>query len=182
VYDIVTNHENGSSYDVLAATTATLDYGQAYWIRNRTTNPITYEANLKSMDFNATITNYPSCRSANGKCTLVDLVEPNGTNNNGPYIYTMTSFPVSKPINWADVRILITDGGVTTSYTPDQAAGLGETFNATIWRYDQDGTNYTSVTPGTPGLHTTIDPCSGYWVELDKNTAGKDVKLLIPQE
>ena len=130
------------------------------------------------MDFNATVTDYPSCRSANGKCVLVDLEEPNGTNNNGPYIYTMTSFPISKPIQWADVRILI-DG---IAYSPDQAEALGETFSATIWRYDQDGTNYTNVTPGTPGVNITIDPCSGYWIELDKNTAGKDVKLLIPQE
>ena len=130
------------------------------------------------MDFNATIDNYSSCRSANGKCILVDLEEPNGTDNNGPYIYTLTSFPVSKPIYWKNVRILI-DG---TSYTPDQAAALGETFNATIWRYDQNGNNYTSVAPDTPGTPNTIDPCRGYWIELDKNTAGKDVKLLIPQE
>jgi hypothetical protein len=94
----------------------------------------------------------------------------------------MTSFAVQKPIRWENVRVLITDGGQTISYTPDQAAALGETFNATIWRYDQDGTNYTSVTPGTPGLNNEITPCNGYWIELDKNTAGKRVQLLIPEE
>lgn len=180
-YDIVTDNKNNAVYTPLLESDD-LEYGKAYWIANRTGTDINYTANLKTMDFDATVTDYPSCRSANGKCALIELQEPNGTDNNGPYIYNMTSFAVQKSIRWEDVRVLITDGGTTTSYTPDQAAALEETFNATIWRYDQDGTNYTNVTPGTPGLNNTIDPCSGYWVELDKNTAGKTVQLLIPEE
>jgi hypothetical protein len=181
-YDIVTNNRNYAYYTVLPEIGVDLEYGKAYWIVNRTVSDINYSCNLKTMDFNATVTDYPSCRSANGKCALIELEEPNGTNNNGPYIYTMTSFAVQKKIRWDSVRVLITDGGTTTSYTPDQAAALGETFNATIWRYDQDGTNYTSVTTGVPGLNKEIDPCSGYWIELDKNAAGKRVQLLIPEE
>ena len=155
-----------------------LEYGKAYWIRNDTEASVTWESVLKTMDFDATVQDYPSCRSANGKCIIVDLVEPNGTDNHGPYIYTMTSFPILKPIKWQDVRVLIDN----VAYTPDGAAALDRVFNATIWRYDQDGNSYTEVTPDTPGTPHEIEPCRGYWIELDKGAHGHDVKLLIPQE
>ena len=173
-YDI--SVDNNAFYDVLADTTRTLGFGQGYWLVNRTQNDIVYTANTRPVDFNATIANYPSCQSANGKCVLVDLVEPNGTNNNGPYIYTLTSLPVSVPIRWEKIRVLI-DG---TSYPVDSAPA--RTLNSTIWRYDQNGNSYTNVTPNTPGTVQTIDPCYGYWVELAEQAAGKDVKLLIPEE
>jgi len=174
-YDISTS--NRATYYPMSGSDD-LEFGKAYWIINNLSNDVNYSTDLKTMNFDATVDNYPSCRSPNGKCVLVDLVEPNGTDKGGPYIYTLTSFPIAKPIYWKDVRVLI-DG---KSYTPDNAATLGETFNATIWRYDQNGKNYTSVAPGTPGTPDTIDPCSGYWIELDKNSAGQDMKLLIPQE
>jgi hypothetical protein len=173
-YDISTS--NDASYHALTST-EDLEYGKAYWLINYTASDIVYSATLKTMRYDATIDSYPSCRSANGKCALVDLVEPNGTDLHGPYIYTMTSFPITRSINWKDVRVLI-DG---KSYTPDEAGALSETFNATIWRYDQNGKNYTSVTTDTPGTPNSIDPCRGYWIELDKKSAGKDVKLLIPE-
>lgn len=176
-YDIVTDLKNNAWYTGLDLT-SDLEFGKGYWINNATGTDINYSCNLKTMDFNATVDDYPSCRSANGKCVLVELEEPNGTNNKGPYIYTLTSFPVSKKIRWDNVRILI-DG---VAYTPDQAAALGETFNSTIWRYDGNGNTYTPVTPGIPGLDKEIDPCYAYWIELDKNAAGKRVQLLIPEE
>jgi hypothetical protein len=174
-YDIVTDSKNDALYTLLTLTDD-LEFGKGYWIKNATTADVNYSCNLKTVNFDATITDYPSCQSANGKCILVDLVEPNGTNNAGPYIYTLTSFPISKKIRWDKVRVLI-DG---ISYPIDSAPA--RTINPTIWRYDGDGNNYTNVTPGIPGQDNEIDPCHGYWVELDANAAGKDVKLLIPQE
>jgi hypothetical protein len=67
-------------------------------------------------------------------------------------------------------------------YTPEQAQKLGRTFNATIWRYNPDTGSYEAVAPNTAGIPSVIEPCRGYWIELDKNSAGKDVRLLIPQE
>ncbi len=167
---------NDASYHVMGFN-ENLEFGKGYWIKNYLSSNVNYSCNLKTVNFDATITDYPACQSANGKCVLVDLVEPNGTNNHGPYIYTLTSFPVSKKIRWDKVRVLI-DG---TAYPIDGAPA--HTLNSTIWRYDGDGNNYTNITPGTtPGMEHYIDPCHGYWVELDKDTAGKDVKLLIPQE
>jgi hypothetical protein len=155
-----------------------LEYGKAYWIKNYTAVDVNYSTSIPTMDFNATIDDYPECRSDNGKCTIVDLVEPNGTENHGPYIYTMTSFPISVPIAWKDVRVMIDD----KIYTPEQAQKLGRTFNATIWRYNPDTGSYEAVAPDTAGIPSVIEPCRGYWIELDKNSAGKDVRLLIPQE
>jgi len=96
--------DNDGSYHIMGSS-EDLEYGMAYWIKNSTSNDVDYNATLKTMDFDATIEDYPDCRSANGKCILVDLVSPNGTDNNGPYIYTMTSFPISKSIDWKEVRI-----------------------------------------------------------------------------
>lgn len=174
-YDIVTDNKNDAYYTPLALGDE-LEFGKGYWIKNATSSAISYACNLKTMDFNATIEAYPSCQSVNGKCVLVDLVEPNGTNNNGPYIYTLTSFPVSKEIRWEKVRVLINGASYPVDSAPEG------TLNSTVWRYDGDGSNYTTVTPNTPGQDQTIEPCSAYWVELDKNATGKDVKLLIPQE
>ena len=181
VYDVqpAPDGNNSASYQALSLSD-NLEFGAAYWIRNTnaSNSDVIYHANLKTVDFNATIADYPSCRSVNGKCVLIDLVSPNGTTNNGPYIYTMASFPVSKQIQWKEVRVLI-DG---VSYTPDQAEALGATFSATIWRYDQNGNSYTDVAPATPGVIDTIDPCYGYWVRLDQNASGKRVQLLVPEE
>jgi len=181
VYDVqpAPDGNNSASYQALSLSD-NLEFGAAYWIRNTnaSNSDVIYHANLKTVDFNATIADYPSCRSVNGKCVLIDLVSPNGTTNNGPYIYTMASFPVSKQIQWKEVRVLI-DG---VSYTPDQAEALGATFSATIWRYDQNGNSYTDVVPATPGVIDTIDPCYGYWVRLDQNASGKRVQLLVPEE
>ena len=171
------NGNNDAHYTYLTGSDD-LEYGKAYWIRNDTGASVTWESVLKTMDFDATVQDYPSCQSANGKCIIVDLVEPNGTDNHGPYIYTMTSFPILKTIKWKDVRVLIDN----VAYTPDGAAALDRVFNATIWKYDQAGNSYTEVTPDTPGTPHEIEPCRGYWIELDKGAYGHDVKLLIPQE
>jgi len=175
VYDI--SSSNSARYQALLDTDD-LEFGKAYWLVNAMANDVNYSANLKTMDFNDTIRSYPACQSKNGKCILVDLVEPNGTDVGGPYIYTMASLPISKPIYLKDIRVVIDD----EVYTPTEAEALGRLYNSTIWRYDQDGKNYTSLAPNTPGIPNTIEPCRGYWIELDKNSAGKDVKLLIPQE
>ncbi len=167
---------NDAVYHLMEYSNDDLEYGKGYWINNTEGSDVDYACNLKTMDFDATIVDYPGCQSANGKCVLVDLEEPNGTFNNGPYIYTLTSFPVSKPIQWDKVSLLI-DG---TVYPVNSAPA--RTLNPTIWRYDGENNNYTNITAGIPGIDGEIDPCSGYWIELDEETAGKDVKLLIPQE
>ncbi|GEM_PF-4366637 len=178
--DYDTSRSNYAYYHYMQSDES-LEYGKAYWIKNYTDSNVSYGYTLKSFDFNATADEYPSCRSDNGKCAIVDLVSPNGTDRDGPYIYTMASFPISKPVPWSKVTVLI-DG---KAYTPVDAAKLNSLFNSTIWRFDKDEYNskgYTTIVPEGVGVPTTIDPCYGYFVELNINAAGKKVQLLIPQE
>lgn len=169
--------DNSSSYQQLGLSD-TLEFGQGYWLGSK--NDATWNASPQA------IVNYdsvdPACTAI--RCVEIDLTSvsknfgaPDNDPNDGagPFRYNMTGFVGNAPIDWADCRLIV-DG---TAYTPS-AADTAEYANKQIWQYDAISGSY-STCDDTMGVCKLL-PYEGFWIELQRLSKGKVVKLLIPQD
>jgi len=118
------------------------------------------------------------CASANG-CKAVTVTTVSGQNR-----WNLVGNPFPYAIDWSQVRVRV--NGSSTTYTPQQAAGLAGSGNASppvisntvnIW----NGTTYVAFTDLAPN-QGNLQYFKSFWVNVLSGAAGQNVELLIPAE
>jgi hypothetical protein len=86
----------------------------------------------------------------------------------------MVAHPLAFPVDWADVRIVVSG---TLVYVPEEA----ETANILSATYQAwTGSGYSPLNDNTPGMEGTLQPGQGFWVKVLPGAFGSSVTLLIP--
>jgi len=161
--------DNSSSYGMVA-TNEEVHMGQGYWLGN--SNDIYWDLDgLSNVIWNTT-----GC-PVGDECLTIDL-EPASDNSTppagGPYRYFLTGYMGLKIAKWADFRFVIDSG---SPMTPSDAQTAGW-VNRQIWKYNEDDNTYSTC--GDDDTNCEVNPREAFWIELQAQTAGHTVKLIIP--
>ncbi len=150
-----------------------IDPGVGYWIKS-TLGSESGGAFLDNgwLDVEGTetpIVDSTHCPSDNG-CFEIALNSP----AEGGEEWNMVAHPLAFPVDWADVRIVVSG---TLVYVPEEA----ETANILSATYQAwTGSGYSPLNDNTPGMEGTLQPGQGFWVKVLPGAFGSSVTLLIP--
>jgi hypothetical protein len=172
VYDSTTND---SSY-AMVPTTGGLTQGNGYWLGNK--NDTFWDlGGLSEVNWNTTCPNDINNPKVT-KCLMIDLEQASDNSTppaGGPYRYFLTGYMGLTSARWMDFRFVI-DGD--PPITPDQASNNGW-VNKQIWKYNESAGDYSSSCDDS-SASCILKPYEGFWIELQSNTKGHTIQLIIP--
>jgi hypothetical protein len=164
---IYSDTDNTSSYSMVP-TTGTLHQGQGYWLGNQ--NDVYWDLDgLANVTWDST-----GCPVGN-ECLTIDLKPASDAGGaGGPYRYFLTGYMGLTSAKWYDFRFVIDTG---SALNPTDAHNAGW-VNKQIWKYDETNGNY--ATCDDSDTNCEVNPREAFWIELQSQTAGHTVKLIIP--
>lgn len=172
---IIRSYSESTGLTTNLAATDTLTQGRSYWFRGFDPGVLQVASGTGSATAVVKDSNCDTGINPDG-CYEVPLVVP--TSGGGLMNFVGSNMPFN--VNWSDIRVKVVSGATTTVHTSPSAAQTAGVISNTIYVWNGTQAKYDSYNDTTAGALGMLRVFRGFWVQVQPQTAGTTVSLLIP--